>query len=268
MPDIPVPADIVSWMHHRSWGSHHLQWHVERLWDALSPEVIAWATSQGWKRYPVPEGGEGNGLAFLAMHRVMISQLVSAFPQHKALFTGWPQPPTDPKDPNDPVPGEDDPPLSSDMLAAIDRLHTNLTIFDGEDELGRFIETSFRPFPNEPRRRSTDRSCGIHNYLHNRFMDQSSPIDIGDPAVNIENSQFWRLHGWIDARWSAYRTATGRSDTDAAYLKLLEQAAMHMEPGHGGHRPMAETLRRPERPTIPEKVKKDILATLASRVAQ
>ena len=31
MPDIAVAEEIVNWMHEKSWGSYHLQLHVERL---------------------------------------------------------------------------------------------------------------------------------------------------------------------------------------------------------------------------------------------
>jgi hypothetical protein len=234
------------------------------MWGVLPPDVIQWATAQGWSRHSVQEGEEDNGLQFLAMHRVMIKKLVAAFPQHQGLFAGWPQPPSDPNDPDDPVPGQGATPLSPAMAAAVNRLQTGTTTFDGEDEFGRFIETSLRPFPNLPQRRSSDPSSGLHNYLHNRFADDASPINLGDPSVNIENTRFWKLHGWIDNRWSSYRAATGRSDTDPAYLKLLEQEAMHMEHGHG---PMAARRAAPGRLAVPGDVRRKILRALSERVA-
>ena len=106
--------------------------------------------------YPTQEGEEGNGIEFLAMHRMMIRTLVSKFPQHAHLFKGWEAPPTDPSNANDPLPNGRQTPFDPDMLNAIDRFNNELESFDGEDIFGRFIETSLRPFPNNPSRISTD----------------------------------------------------------------------------------------------------------------
>jgi len=54
---------------------------------------------------------------------------------------------------------------------------------------------------------------------------------MGDPSVNIENSQFWRLHGWIDARWTAFRAAKGLSDADPAFQQALQRERHHLA-GH------------------------------------
>jgi ATP-dependent helicase YprA (DUF1998 family) len=91
-----------------------------------------------------------------------------------------------------------------------------------------FIETSWRPFPNVPRRRAADKASGIHNYLHGRFTRASEDLDMGNPEVNIHNQRFWRLHGWIDRAWSVYRTASGRSDNDPVYKAAMEEARHHM----------------------------------------
>ncbi len=91
-----------------------------------------------------------------------------------------------------------------------------------------FIETSLRPFPNNVSRQSSDQSSGIHNYLHSRFQDGNSDLNMGDPEVNIENQLFWKLQGWIDSRWSTYRTTSGRSDSAPKYLEALTKAEQHM----------------------------------------
>ena len=72
MADIAMPDEIIAWTKSNGWGPHHLRWHVERIWDRLDADTLAYAQQQGWTRYPVQEGEETNGLAFLAMHRVMI----------------------------------------------------------------------------------------------------------------------------------------------------------------------------------------------------
>jgi hypothetical protein len=78
MADIAMPGEIIAWTKSNGWGPHHLRWHVERIWDRLDPNTLAWAQQQGWKRYPIQEGEETNGLAFLAMHRVMIEILTKS----------------------------------------------------------------------------------------------------------------------------------------------------------------------------------------------
>lgn len=267
MSDIPMPTEVIDWMRARNWGTHHLEWHVSRMWDILPPDVIAWAAGQGWKRNDVQEGSETNGMQFLAMHRVMIERLVKAFPMHEALFQGWTRPPTDPNDDLDPVPASNPQEMRSDMIDAIDRLHNQLATFDGEDGFGLFVETALRPFPNQPARRSTDSSSGLHNFMHNRFSDAASPVDMGNPEVNIENQQFWRLHGWIDQRWTAYRSATGRSNTDPRYLAILAAEAEHM-PEHGPHHPTDAEEPRAAGVTsvrMPASIRSAILKALAER---
>jgi hypothetical protein len=153
------------------------------------------------------------------MHRVMIEMLVKQFPAHARCLPAGPRHPlTD--DPNDLVSpnavfGTGGP--FSDMALAVQRIEGTPHSFDGDDEIGMFIETSWRPFPNVPRRRAPDKTSGIHNYLHGRFTGASQDLDMGNPEVNIHNQRFWRLHGWIDRAWSVYRTATGRSDGDPRY---------------------------------------------------
>ena len=41
---------------------------------------------------------------------------------------------------------------------------------------------------------------------------------------------FWRIHGWIDARWTAYRKAKGLDDaTDPTYLAALQDAQQWLD---------------------------------------
>jgi hypothetical protein len=232
MSDIAMPSEMIAWMKAKGWGPHHLRWHVERIWDRLPPEIIAEAKQRGWERYPIQEGEETNGLSFLAMHRVMIGMLIKEFPAHAELFAGWSTPPTDPNDPDDPVPANTPPPVggpfSPDMARSIKRIEGDLATFNGDDDLGLFLETSWRPFPNQPTRRSSDSATGIHNYLHGRFARPETELDMGNPEVNIFNQRFWRLHGWIERAWINYRAATGRRDDDPRYRAAIEEAEHHM----------------------------------------
>jgi hypothetical protein len=229
MADQPLPAQITQWIQQQNWGMHHLEWHVTRLWDAV-PDAAAFAQQQGWSRANIQEGAAGNGLEFLAMHRVMIRTLVAEFPRHSGLFRGWLTPPTQENDPNDPIPGNSPAggPFPSEMLAAIAKVQGPAQSFADDDDFGRYVETSRRPTANQPGNHSSDRSTGVHNYLHERFTDTTSPIDMGNPQVNLLNQRFWRLHGWIDSQWSRVRQAKGLSEDQPAYKAALQEAEHHM----------------------------------------
>jgi len=223
-----MPTKIISYENTNGWGKVHLRWHTERRWDLLDSANRTWATKHGFARAALQEGAPGNGLEFLAMHRMMIGMFRDSFPTYKALFDGWSTPPTDPLDRTDPLPHGDTTAFDPEMLAAIDRLENHIDSFESDDDLGRFIETNMRPTSSDPRGRSTDRTTGIHNYMHNRFQDPASKINVGDPTVNLKNKLFWRLHGWIDARWTAFRAAKGLSDSDPAYQAALDAAMNDM----------------------------------------
>jgi hypothetical protein len=223
-----MPKSILDYEAQNGWGNHHVQWHVERRWDLLSSSDLSWAKGKGFARATKQEGQRGNGLEFLAMHRMMMDMLIGKFPKYKKLFDGWETPPVNPRDRSNPLPNGGTEAFSDDMLNAISTLETNLDSFTSDDALGLYLETALRPTSTNPSAKSKDAATGIHNYLHNRFSDSSNPVDIGDPSVNLGNQLFWRLHGWIDARWTAYRTAKGLSNDDPAYQAALQDAMQHM----------------------------------------
>jgi hypothetical protein len=241
---LKMPKAICDYENANMWGMHHVEWHTERRWDLLSASDLAWAKSHGYTRAAKQEGQAGNGLEFLAMHRAMIQMLRQQFPSQTALFDGWETPPTNPRDKQNPLPHGATTPFDDHMLDAISELETQLSKLKSDDDLGLYIETQLRPIAGNPSHRSSDLSTGIHNYMHNRFSDPSSPINIGDPTVNLENKMFWRLHGWIDARWTAFRAEKGLSDNDPAYLAALDAAMMQMHHHDGGVKgaPMDDTV--------------------------
>jgi hypothetical protein len=252
---------MVDWIQQHSWGLHHVEWHTSRQWDTLTAAQQQWALQQGWQRAPRQEGGAGNGFDFLLMHRAMLQVLREQFPEQAALLAGWQTVPTDPDDATDPVPAGNPRDLDPNMLQAITRLQNQADSFDSDDACGLYIQTQRRPVPGDPFATSTDPTTGLHNYLHNRFSDSNSPINMGDPLVNLSNSQFWRLHGWIDARWSAFRRAKGLSDDDPAFVQQLNDEKQHlmgpMPPMHltaraiaAAHAAVPMALRRPFQDTL------------------
>ncbi len=225
-----MPADVIAYLNKHHWSHMHLDFHVARMWDILGAETQGWATEQGISRWTLQEGQQKSGLEFLAMHRLMLNELRSQFPEHASLFDGWETPPTDPQDPANALPNGATEAFSPNMVTAIDRLTNNLAGFRTDDQFALFLQTTRRPTKTDPNRRATDRATGIHNYMHNRWTDENSPINIGDPAVNLQNQMFWRLHGWVDARWTAYRKAKGRDDaTDTIYLQALSDSQAWMD---------------------------------------
>jgi hypothetical protein len=255
MSDVKMPEKLILWMQGLMWGSHHDQWHFERRWDFWHhlaengdpdtqrevKKMIEYARSQHWKRAELQEGEAGNGMDFLMMHRAMLHLIEEKFPEPQNLIRGWKTPPTDPADTDDPVPGgKAFDPAKAEGIKVIEN---NFADFASEDAYGLFIETNIQPIPGDPTNRDPDGRLGVHNYLHNRWTDQTSPINLGDPKVNIFNERFWKLHGWIDRQWGLFRKSKGLSDTDPNYLSLLAHYK-HMMSGH--LHPMLDDLKRTE----------------------
>jgi len=224
-----MPDEIRAYLAEHKWSHMHLDFHIARMWDVLGEDTQQWAADQGIARWKLQEGQPTTGLEFLAMHRLMLTELREKFPEHADLFAGWSKPPTSLDDPTGPLPPEAGA-FRPEMVSAIDRLHDRPGELGSDDDFALFLQTTRRPTETDPRGRSPDRSAGLHNYLHNRWMDENSPINVGDPSLNLQNKVFWRIHGWVDARWTAYREAKGLDDSsDAVYLGAMGEAQVWMD---------------------------------------
>jgi len=270
MAEPTMPQSIIDWMNDRQWGWHHLEWHTVRQWDLIGASGQQWATNQGWSRANRQEGDVGNGLEFLVMHRAMIELLKRDFPAQVSLFQGWSQVPTDPNDVNDPVPANGQPPaFRTTMLTAANSLGSSafLASLSNDDAFGLYLETSRRPGGF-----AADNTTGIHNYLHGRFSLPGDPVNIGNPEVNLGNARFWRLHGWIDARWTAFRIAKSLPAEDSTLRSLIDAEKMHMDM-HSHHGMRTASLARPRstvhvsRSDVPLSLKKPFQETLQKRFA-
>ena len=248
-----MPADIATYLADHNWSYMHLDFHVARMWDGLGEGGRDWATDQGISRWKQQEGEAGTGLEFLAMHRLMIEELRLVFPHHQALFDGWTTPPTDNDDPAGPVP-PGTAAFSAAMREAIERIESGQATFASDDDFALYLQTTRRPTADDPRGRSPDRTAGIHNYLHNRYTDDNSPINVGDPATNLGNQVFWKIHGWVDAQWTAYRRAKGLDDkTDMVYVKALAAAETWMKEVHSRAHAASKTDDACE--TVPDEIR-------------
>lgn len=229
MTEPRMPEEIVDYMDANRWGAHHAAWHGARLWGFLGPEGRDFVAQHAGGQAARQEGTPGNGLDFLAMYRVMIEELRQQFSGHDAYFTGWTQVPINPLDANDPKPqNEYDDAFDPPRLEAIQILETQIEGFKDDDELGLFIQTRLRPSPTEPGRRSNDIRCGLHNYLHSRFASADSGIDMARLDENFKNQRFWRLHGWIDRRWQAFRDSKNLGPNDPVYLAAMKEHRSYM----------------------------------------
>lgn len=247
MADERMPDDLIAWMNQKGWGEHHDQWHFERRWDfwharAALPghpewidELLQEARAKGWQRSAIQEGEAGNGEDFLFMHRAMIHLLLERFPQYLHLLRGWNTIPVDPADAEDPVPGTAPAAFDPGMAAAVARIERIPGEFAADDEFGLFLQTRMRPVPGDPLAQSADPHAGIHNYLHNRWSDDGSDVNLGDPLVNLMNARFWKLHGWIDHRWWRFRRARHLDDGAAAYVNKLAFYRNMMGQDHHHH---------------------------------
>lgn len=218
-----VPSAIVSFEDRLAWGDHHLEWHMERRWSSVTGDhqMLDYAQSHGWKKADHQEGDMGNGRDFLVMHRAMLEILRDQFPKQKALFDGFDKVPTNPKDKTTPCPDpakKFDPKMEA-SLATLEAIADHAGDFADDDAFGLFLETSIK---------QTKAGAGLHNYLHVRFSKDGSPIDVGDPTLNLKNKVFWRIHGWIDRKWSEFRAAKGLPVEDAALRKDIDAVKAHM----------------------------------------
>jgi hypothetical protein len=236
-----MPPEMVTFMRNQMWPQMHLEWHAIRRKDA-NAALIA---KMHWTPAKFQEGDVGNGWDFGMMHRAMRQILLEKFPQHADLLHGWTQVPTDVNSTSDPhVPGT--PPLDPRAATAIGLLQSmkqNWASFSSmdDDAFLRFIETSIVGTGANPWDKALGMP-GLHNYLHNWFQNPKSPFDMGDPTKNLFNQEFWRLHGWIDALWTQFRSLKGEVDDNSTkegqqYNQDLAAAkkAMNMSMMSGTH---------------------------------
>lgn len=237
-----MPSEIQDFLDRNNWGTHHLEWHTTRQWDRLGRDGQRWAQQQGWSRAPRQEGQLNNGLEFLVMHHVMFETLKKLFPARAEYFQDWKPVPRAPNDALWPVLdrarwSEIPEPMTHALDVLVNRVNTpqqaGLLYFTSQDQLGLYIQTTVRG----PGAGAPQRTAGLHNYLHGRFSRDGSDIDMGDPAVNMKNTYFWKLHGFVEEAWLTYRELQGLPAVDADNDPLLQQYLRES----AAHLPFSET---------------------------
>lgn len=254
-----VPKAVHEYLEKYQWGDYHIVFHMSRKWFLLGDSGRGWLKRVGEASADLQEGDPGNGIEFLAMHRAMIQHLrdrwgteaVAGDPDGRKTFSavldGW-------KTDAEVIAGLEK--VGGDVetfKAGLAKIN-NFSSFASEDDFGTFVQTSLRltgevdPTDSAKRFYSREQTpgAGFHNWLHGQFMDGSSPIDVGNPQTNLSNIMFWRIHGWIEAKWQAFERAHTRTAMEMqAYQHQIERFALHMQL----HSDYSETQHATNRPS-------------------
>ena len=242
IPNI-VPKKVHEYLEKYQWGDYHIVFHMSRKWYLLGDSGRSWLKRVGESAADLQEGDPGNGLEFLVMHRAMISHLTDRWgtepvtndPDGRSKFSdvlkGWT---TDQQliDALSKKGGD-----VAKFRAGLAKIN-DFRSFASEDEFGNFLQTTLRLSgavdPEDSAIRSYDRDmtagAGNHNWLHGQFMDSASPIDVGNPQTNLSNIMFWRIHGWIEAKWKQFEAVHVRTPLEMmSYDQQLERFLLHMQ---------------------------------------
>jgi len=236
--DTQMPKAMSDWMFDQGWHQEHDDWHNIRRWDQNCKQSYAAAEGcayaqrllqRGLWRADIQEGAPGDGYDFLVMHRHMIQMLKETFPSAKSLLSGFERIPLSQDDPHNPQPWTAVR-WTPGQLAAIntlDHIEQHLAEFPSEDELALFMEAPFRWTPQKPNDSRADNS-GLHFSLHAQWSVVGSPIALGNGIVTLDNTVFWKLHGWLDDVWERYRVAMGIASDDRRYVAAMEAQCREM----------------------------------------
>lgn len=228
--DVTVPAEVRSYMKRRAWDYAHDRWHKERLWDMQSDALRSIYLADGFKPFDKKQqGAPGSGVEFLAMHRHMFQELRSRFPRYAELWEPWERIPRERSSPLVPVDARTD--LQPHAIEALDRLEDEekLVQFSSEDELGLYIWTTRIISPEGTLSTNPDPSAGIHDTtLHQRWANARSDVNLSEFSVTHENYIFWKMHGWIDLRWTLWRRLKGLPDTDPEMDAIISAQGREM----------------------------------------
>jgi len=243
--DIPniVPENVHEFLEKYQWGDYHIVFHMSRKWYLLGDQGRGWLSRVGEASADLQEGDPGNGVEFLVMHRAMIQFLTNRWGDEPVtndpagrgtmgeVLQGW-------------TTDEEVITALEECGGDVERFKAGLAkindpaSFATEDEFGNFMQTTLRLTggvdPNDSAIRLYSRDmtagAGVHNWLHGQFMDSTSPIDVGNPQTNLSNIMFWRIHGWIEAKWKAFEQVHVRTPQEMnAYDDGLERFLLHMQ---------------------------------------
>lgn len=237
-----LPKEVFEFLEKYNWGDFHMVFHMSRHYYTIGQQGRQWLDRAGEPPGPFQEGDPNNGVEFLTMHRAMLEYLRQRFGRLPVkdfegratvadVLDGW-------KTDNDVIKALTavGPQAVAKFKAGLVNIN-NFAQFKTEDEFGLFLQTgtrlqgtvnhndpSVRNYVNDPRP-----GAGVHNWLHGQFMDDSSPITVGDPRTNLPNIMFWRIHGWIEGKWKAFEASRRRSAAEEQlYQGFITTFRAHM----------------------------------------
>jgi hypothetical protein len=237
--DLLVPQLVLDWMDENQFAQAHDGWHLVRKWDQSCRKSNATAATcaaaqtlanEGLSRAPIQQGAPGDGYAFMVMHRHMIRMLKMSFPKHEALFSAFDHVPRTQSDSQNPTSWKNIS-WTADNIQGFDILENieqHLDQFATEDDLGQYIENTYKWTAQNPTEAVIAAGSGLHGALHSQWSVNGSPANLIMQSVDVKNFIFWKLHGWIDNVWERYRKAKGIGEDDAKYQQALFDQCMEM----------------------------------------
>ena len=225
-----LPKICFDFLEEFNWGDFHQLFHMARRWDSIPVESQNWLRSVGVPRPPYQEGNRLNGIEFLVMHRSMIRQLRDLFGDEQVtndpdgyttmnqVLDGWT---TD----EQVIRGLQRHGANVDTFRRALHNVNNFDQFPDEDSFGNFLQTHLRPGQDDTRP-----GAGVHNWLHGAFKEEGSPISVTSARSNLANILFWRIHGWIEAKWVQFEKSRTRSPAEQRdYDRFIQQFDTHMD---------------------------------------
>lgn len=237
--DLVLPQGVLDWMAEHQFEAAHDGWHLVRKWDQACRQSHAAVedcapaqrlVSQGLWRAEIQQGAPGDGYAFMVMHRHMIQMLRASFPKHAHLFDGFTHVPRSKGDDQNFTPWRNIAWTSDNLkgLEILEHIEQHLAQFPSEDDLGQYIENTYRWTAQQPQQPVNAPGSGLHGALHAQWAVNGSPANLIQQSVDVRNFMFWKLHGWIDDIWERYRRAKGLSPDDPQLQRALEAQCLEM----------------------------------------
>lgn len=272
MPPAPLPHPVVLMEAQRAMRQHHMLWHTSRDgWNRFPPDVRQAYTQLGWEPPRPSKDAQGqpivdndSGEDFLYMHHQMIIEvnrkLAELNDAQYPKVEGWA---------SFPAPGDQDYPVPPTYLLGSPDDDAWLGNVKSDDYFRETFQPREKQF-EEPAYLKTI-SLGelgarveftVHNWAHMRWSaqprelrpdpDPSAPqaVDakwddpsydwLGDFYSSHVNPHFWKLHGWVDDRIEAWKTANGI--TGEYQWKGTWSGKMDMGGHHGMHDMLSEAV--------------------------
>ena len=121
-----------------------------------------------------------------------------------------------------------------------------------------------RPCRSENKNRFLGRewTWHLHRSEYHKGESLASLRSCGQLPASRSFTRFWKLHGWIDSRWSAFRTARGLALEDPALRAKIDAVKAHLGGLHeGGH--LESLASAPAIDTLPRSLREPFVLTLA-----